>query len=69
MDTINDNINYRLVDVINDNINDDIITHLSYHIMSQMVLLCTIYNDCMALYWGPRGAYVMSYHANAILKT
>ncbi len=37
--------------------------------MSQMVLLCMISNDCMALYWGPRGAYVMSYQANAILKT
>jgi hypothetical protein len=29
-------------------------------IMGQMVLLCTISNDCMAPYWGPRGAYVMS---------
>ncbi len=38
-------------------------------IMSQTVLLCTISNDCMAQYWGPRGAYVMSYQANAILKT
>ncbi len=38
-------------------------------IMSQMVLLCTISNDFMAPYWGPRGAYVMSYQANAILKT
>jgi hypothetical protein len=38
-------------------------------IMSQTVLLCTISNDCMAPYWGPRGAYVMSYQANAILKT
>jgi hypothetical protein len=37
--------------------------------LSQMVLLCTISNDCMAPYWGPRGAYVMSYQANAILKT
>ncbi len=39
------------------------------NIMSQTVLLCTISNDCMAPYWGPRGAYVMSYQANAILKT
>ncbi len=38
-------------------------------IMSQTVLLCTISNDCMAPYWGSRGAYVMSYQANAILKT
>ncbi len=38
-------------------------------LMSQMVLLCTISNDCMAPYWGPRGEYVMSYKANAILKT
>ncbi len=37
--------------------------------LSQTVLLCTISNDCMAPYWGPRGAYVMSYQANAILKT
>jgi hypothetical protein len=29
-------------------------------IISQTVLLCTICNDCMAPYWGPRGAYVMS---------
>jgi hypothetical protein len=29
-------------------------------IMGQTVLLCTISNDCMAPYWGPRGAYVMS---------
>jgi hypothetical protein len=37
--------------------------------LSQTVLLCTISNDCMAPHWGPRGAYVMSYQANAILKT
>ncbi len=29
-------------------------------IIGQTVLLCTISNDCMAPYWGPRGAYVMS---------
>jgi hypothetical protein len=39
------------------------------NIMGQTVLLSTISNDCMAPYWGPRGAYVMSYQANAILKT
>ncbi len=37
--------------------------------LSQTVLLCTISNDCMAPYWGPRVAFVMSYQANAILKT
>ncbi len=37
--------------------------------LSQTVLLCTISNDCMAPCWGPRGAYVMSYQANEILKT
>ncbi len=40
-----------------------------YIMLSQTVLLCMISNDCMAPYWGPRGAYVMSYQANAILKT
>jgi hypothetical protein len=39
------------------------------YIMSKTVLLCTISNDCMAPYWDPREAYVMSYQANAILKT
>ncbi len=38
------------------------------NIMGQMVLLCTISNDCMAPYWGLRGTYVMSYQANANLK-
>jgi hypothetical protein len=42
---------------------------LKQNIMSQTVLLCMISNDCMAPYWGPRGACVMSYQANAILKT
>jgi hypothetical protein len=37
--------------------------------LSQTVLLCTISNDCMAPYWGLKGAYVMFYQANAILKT
>jgi hypothetical protein len=32
----------------------------STNIMGQTVLLCTTSNDCMAPYWGPRGAYVMS---------
>jgi hypothetical protein len=36
------------------------LTELKHPIMGRMVLLCTISNDCMALYWGPRGAYVMS---------
>ncbi len=36
--------------------------------LSQLVLLCMISNDCLAPYWGSRGAYVMSYQANAILK-
>jgi hypothetical protein len=39
------------------------------YITSQTGLLSMISNDCMAPYWGPRGAYVMSYQANAILKT
>jgi hypothetical protein len=47
---------------------NDVSDEISDLIMSQTVLLCTISNDCMAPYWGPRGAYVMSYQANAILK-
>ncbi len=43
--------------------------NLDSYIMSQTVFLCMISNDCMAPYWGPGGAYVMSYQANAILKT
>jgi hypothetical protein len=46
-----------------------IVKNQTIPIMSQTVLLCTISNDCMASYWGPRGTYVMSYQANAILKT
>jgi hypothetical protein len=33
---------------------------IALSIMGQTMLFCTISNDCMAPYWGPRGAYVMS---------
>jgi hypothetical protein len=63
------------LDFIESNLNNEIVAALSndvmqnWNIMSQMVLLCTICNDCIALYWGPRGAYVMSQQANATFKT
>jgi hypothetical protein len=68
MDGINGNGRHSLIDrmALMDSINW---MALMDGIMSQTVLLCTISNDCMAPYWGPRGAYVMSYQANLILKT
>jgi hypothetical protein len=63
-DSICDGLN-----LITEKIIEEAITTTDPDIMSQTVLLCMISNDCMAPYWGPRGAYVMSYQANVILKT
>ncbi len=45
-----------------------VVPRKKYHVEPNGVVMHDI-NDCMAPYWGPRGAYVMSYQANAILKT